>query len=58
MMWKFLLRVLIFAVIALGIVVGINYFVDASHVITSRSLEQMARLVLEGNTVAVPENLK
>ena len=56
MMWKFLLRVLIFAVIALGIVVGINYFVDASHVITSRSLEQMARLVLEGNTVAVPEN--
>ena len=52
----FLLRVLIFAALAVGIVVGINYTVDASHVITSRSQEEMAKLVLEGNTIAVPEN--
>ena len=39
-----------------GIVVGVNYFVDASHVISSRSQEEMAKLSLEGSIVAVPEN--
>ena len=52
----FLLRVLIGAALVFGVLVGINYFVDASHVITSRSHEQMAVLALEGNTVAMPEN--
>ena len=52
----FLLRFLIVAAVVLGLVVGVNYFIDASHVITSRSQEQMAKLVLEGNTVAVPDN--
>lgn len=54
--WLFLLRVLVFAGITIGIIVGINYSVDASHVITSRSQEEMAKLALEGNIVAVPEN--
>lgn len=52
----FLLHVLIFAVFAVGIVVGTNYYVDGSHVITSRSQDEMASLVMEGKTVAVPEN--
>ena len=52
----FLLRVLIVAAVAVGIVVSVNYFVDASHVITSRTHEDMARLAVEGKTVAVPEN--
>ena len=52
----FLLRFLIVAAIVLGLVVGVNYFIDASHVIASRSQEQMAKLVLEGSTVAVPDN--
>ncbi len=52
----FLFQVFVTAALALGIVVGINYFVDASHVISSRSQEEMAKLALEGNPVAVPEN--
>lgn len=54
--WFLLLRVLIAAALILGIIVGINYFVDASHVITSRSHEQMAVIALQGDPVAVPEN--
>ena len=33
----FLLRVLVIAALAVGIVAGINYFVDASHVISSKT---------------------
>ena len=55
-MWKLVLRVAVAAIIIVGVIVGVNYFVDASQVITSRSQEQMAALVLEGNAVAVPEN--
>lgn len=56
MLWKFVLRVAIAAVLIVGVIVGVNYFVDASQVITSRGQEQMAELVVAGNTVAVPEN--
>ena len=52
----FVLRVFIAAVLILGVIVGMNYFVDASQVITSRGQDQMAELVLAGNIVAVPEN--
>ncbi len=55
-MWKLVLRVVVAAVLILGVIVGVNYFVDASQVITSRGQEQMAELVLAGHTVAVPEN--
>ena len=55
-MWKLILRVAIAAVLIVGLIVGVNYFVDASQVITSRGQEQMAELVLGGNIVAVPEN--
>lgn len=55
-MWKLILRVAIAAVLIAGLIVGVNYFVDASQVITSRGQEQMAELVLGGNIVAVPEN--
>ena len=54
--WRFLLRTLLAAALALGLVVGVNYGVDACHIITSRSMKQMASLVLAGNAVAVPEN--
>ena len=52
----FVLRILIAAVLIVAVIVGINYFVDASQVITSRSQDAMAELVLAGNTVAAPEN--
>ena len=55
-MWKLILRVAIAAVLIVGLIVGVNYFVDASQVITSRGQEQMAERVLGGNIVAVPEN--
>ena len=55
-MWKLVLRVAIAAILILGVIVGVNYFVDASQVITPRGQERMAELVLAGNTVAVPEN--
>ena len=55
-MWKLVLRVAVAAVLIVGLIVGVNYFVDASQVITSRGQEQMAELVLAGNIVAVPEN--
>ena len=54
--WFFILGVLLSAALIVGVIVGVNYTVDASHVITSRSSEQMAVLALEGNAVAVPEN--
>ena len=52
----FLLRVALVAALAFGAVVLVNWSVDASHVISARSQEKMAELVLAGNTVAVPEN--
>ena len=52
----FLLRAALVAALAFGAVVLVNWRVDASHVISTRSQEKMAELVLEGNTVAVPEN--
>ena len=52
----FLLRAAVAAAVVLGVITGINYFVDACHVITYRSQEQMAKLALEGNIVATPEN--
>ena len=52
----FLLKAALIAALAVGAVVLVNYTVDASHVISTRSQEQLASLVLEGNTVAVPEN--
>ena len=52
----FLLRAALVAALAFGAVVLVNWRVDASHVISTRSQEKMAELVLAGNTVAVPEN--
>lgn len=52
----FLLKAALIAALAVGAVVLVNYTVDASHVISTRSQEQLASLVLKGNTVAVPEN--
>ena len=46
MLWKFVLRVAIAAVLIVGVIVGVNYFVDASQVITPRGQEQLAQLVL------------
>ena len=52
----FLLRVLIAAILAVGLVVGVNVSVDGSHVITARSHEEMAHLLLQGETIVSPEN--
>lgn len=52
----FLLRVLIAAALAVGLVVGINVSVDGSGVITARSHDRMAVLLMQGETIAVPEN--
>lgn len=53
---KFILQAVIIAAIMLSIIAAINYFVDASQVITSRFHAQMAKIALSGDTVAVPEN--
>ena len=55
-MKKFIFNVvLLFAVFA-SIVVGVNYFLDASVVITPGSYSEMAKLALSGNIVATPLN--
>lgn len=55
-MKKFIFNVvLLFAVFA-SIVVGVNYFLDASEVITPGSYSEMAKLALSGNIVATPLN--
>lgn len=53
---QFVFQILLFIGLTLGIVVFVNYFVDSSQVNTTKSYREMARLVLAGNTVAVPEN--
>lgn len=52
----FLLQVVfgLFAIVC--IVVLFNYFIDASQVIHDELYPEMAKLALEGNTVATPEN--
>lgn len=53
---KFNLQVIIFVIPIFACIAGINYFVDASQVITSRFHTQMAQMALSGNIVAVPQN--
>jgi hypothetical protein len=52
---RFLIKGMIYGLIVISVVVGINYFVDASSSIRSEYAE-MAKLALDGNIVAVPEN--
>lgn len=52
----FLVQVIVVAAIILSLIAWINARIDASQVITSHSHIQMAKLALDGNVVAVPEN--
>ena len=52
----FLGQVTLLTCLFLVTVLSINYFVDASQVITTRSSKDMARLALNGQIVAVPKN--
>ncbi len=51
----FLLKIAIYAIAVLIIIIATNYFIDASSAINPR-YDEMARLALEGNIVAVPQN--
>ncbi len=53
---KFVLQIIIFVIPIFVCIASINYFVDASQVITSRFHTQMAQIALSGNIVAAPEN--
>ena len=53
---QFVIKAVLFYALTIGLIVFINYFVDASQVITSRMSEGMARLALKGNIVKVPKN--
>ena len=55
-MKKFILQVILMFILLAGILVSVNYFVDASEVITPRSYGTMAKLALAGNIVTAPEN--
>ncbi|MBR1439106.1 MAG: hypothetical protein IJ587_11290, partial [Synergistaceae bacterium] len=55
-MKKFIFDVVLLFTILASTVVGINYFVDASGVITPDSYYEMAKLALSGNTIATPLN--
>ena len=57
MLWKFVLRVAIAAVLIVGVIVGVNYFVDASQVITPRGQDQMAELCAGGKHRGRPGEL-
>ena len=52
----FLRQVILLICLILGAILSINYFVDASQVITTRSSKDMARLALNGQIVAMPKN--
>lgn len=52
---KFIISVSIYGAIVLGIIIGVNYSVDASSVIRPQHT-QMAKLALAGNVVVAPEN--
>lgn len=51
----FIINVFIYYAVISGTIIGTNYFVDASSVIRPQHT-QMARLALEGNIIATPEN--
>lgn len=53
---KFLTQVIVVVVIVLSLIAWINTRIDASQVITSHWHTQMAKLALDGNAVATPEN--
>lgn len=52
----FLGQVTLLICLFLATILSINYFVDASQVITTKSSTNMARLALSGKIVAVPKN--
>lgn len=52
----FLRQVTLLICLFLATILTINYFVDASQVITTKSSTNMARLSLSGKIVAVPKN--
>lgn len=52
---KVILKVFVYGTVLLGVIVSVNYAVDASSVIKPQYTE-MARLALVGNIVATPEN--
>lgn len=52
----FILKAAIYAAVIMAVIVGVNYFVDSAYMISANSHEGMAKLELEGNKVAVPEN--
>ncbi len=52
---NFIINVFIYYTVILGTIISINYSVDASSVIRPQHT-QMARLALEGNIIATPEN--
>lgn len=52
----FLGQVALLTCLFLATILSINYFVDASQVITTKSSKNMARLALSGKIVAVPKN--
>ncbi len=53
---KFIIQGAIVIALILSFIVAVNYFVDASQVITSRFHTQMAKIALGGDIVALPEN--
>ena len=55
-MKKFIINVALLFITLSSVVMGINYFIDASGVITPGSYYDMARLALSGNIVAAPLN--
>lgn len=54
--WIFVSKVLIYAAIICGLIVGVNYKIDSASVINPHSHNKMAKIVTSGQTVEVPEN--
>jgi len=53
---KFITKVVIYFAAIFGMIITINYNVDASFIFTADSHEDMAKLALEGNIVVCPLN--
>ena len=52
----FIGKAAIYGAAVIAIIIGVNYFVDSAYMISANSHDGMAKLELEGNAVAVPQN--
>ena len=52
----FVLQLILFTLLILAAIMWVNSSLDAAHVISSKTHEEMAKIALGGETVAVPEN--